>query len=339
MSRQDRSSQPTIRTARPGDVEGLASLWNACCRGPGAPLYQQLSESRFSGLFLHSGEDFESVSLVAEEGGSPFGFANGTVRPGAEQAYITTLLVAVNARRRGVGTRLLTALEETLLHRPAAASVNRFEIVFFNPITITWIIPGSDGHDHPNTPGVDVATGGYLFFKNRGYRDFAYQNSYYLPLSAYQRPANIEEILSRLGEAGMRVCRYEADRHTGLDELFDDLGSEDWQSIVTANFAPGGAQEPVLIVEDGNRVCGFAGPLHVQDSGRGYFAGIGVHSAYRGRGAAKALFSGLCSELKEMGAEFMSLFTGETNPARNIYEAAGFKIVRTWADMRKEIRR
>ena len=39
--------------------------------------------------------------------------------------------------------------------------------------------------------------------------------------------------------------------------------------------------------------------------------------------------------LKEQGASFMSLYTGEDNPARNIYEAAGFKIVRSWADMRK----
>ncbi|TVR54608.1 MAG: GNAT family N-acetyltransferase, partial [Spirochaetaceae bacterium] len=42
-----------------------------------------------------------------------------------------------------------------------------------------------------------------------------------------------------------------------------------------------------------------------------------------------------CMGLKQIGAEFMSLFTGEANPARNIYEAAGFKIVRTWANMRK----
>ena len=39
-----------------------------------------------------------------------------------------------------------------------------------------------------------------------------------------------------------------------------------------------------------------------------------------------------------MGAGFMTLFTGETNPARNIYEAAGFSIVRSWTDMRREIR-
>ena len=34
----------------------------------------------------------------------------------------------------------------------------------------------------------------------------------------------------------------------------------------------------------------------------------------------------------------MSLYTGENNPARNIYEAAGFRIARAFADMRKEVR-
>ena len=83
---------------------------------------------------------------------------------------------------------------------------------------------------------------------------------------------------------------------------------------------------------------GFTGPLAVQPSGRGYFTGIAVHPDCRGGGAGKVLFSSLCESLRDMGAGYMTLFTGEANPARNIYEAAGFRIVRTWADMRKEVR-
>ena len=50
------------------------------------------------------------------------------------------------------------------------------------------------------------------------------------------------------------------------------------------------------------------------------------------------LFSVLCRSLKEIGASYMTLFTGETNPARYIYQSAGFKIVKTWADMEKKIK-
>jgi len=76
----------------------------------------------------------------------------------------------------------------------------------------------------------------------------------------------------------------------------------------------------------------------VQPSGRGFFLGIGIHSDYRGVGAGKALFAALCKGLKGIGASFMTLFTGEENPARNIYEAAGFKIVKSWVVMRKEVK-
>ena len=309
-----------IRPLAPADARAAADVWNRCCDEPEGPLYRGFPADEFDALFREPADDFAKVSLVATDRDRVVGFANGTVRPGADRAYVTAVMVARERRHRRVGTRLVAELERALAAAPGAGAVERYEVVFFNPITLTWLIPGTDGHDHPNSPGVDVHGDGYVFLKNRGYRDFAYQNSYYLPLAEYVPPANIDEIRRRLSDAGLRICRYEPERHTGLD-------------------AADGSAEPVLIVEDGNRACGFTGPLHVQPSGRGYFAGIGVHSDYRGRGAAKALFSGLCTELKGMGADFMSLFTGETNPARNIYEAAGFRIVRCWADMRKEIRR
>jgi GNAT superfamily N-acetyltransferase len=206
--------------------------------------------------------------------------------------------------------------------------------MFFNPVMIPWVVPGTDA-DHPNAPGVDVACDGYLFLKNHGYRDIVYQNSYYLPLSDYRFPADIERRIECLAEDGLRITRYNPARHRGLDELFDDLGNDEWRGIIMENLARGEDADPVLIVEHDGRACGFTGPIRVQPSGRGYFAGIGVHSDYRKRGAGKVLFAALCMELKGIGASFMTLFTGETNPARGIYEAAGFRIVRTWADMRK----
>ncbi len=95
---------------------------------------------------------------------------------------------------------------------------------------------------------------------------------------------------------------------------------------------------PILIAEQEGKAIAFAGPLDKEPSGRGYFAGIGCHAEYNGLGVAKVLFSNLCLGLKSVDADFMTLFTGEQNKARNIYEDAGFKIIRSWSVMRKEIR-
>lgn len=323
-----------VREISTSDIPPCVALWNACCGGPRALLYAQLSPQTFQTLFCDPADGVRKINLVAELKGEVVGFTNGAVRDGASRAYITIVLVRDDARRRGIGKELLARLE-LALERAAENVTIELELMFFNPVALTWLIPGAGSHDHPNAPGVDVACDGYVFLKNCGYRDIAYQNSYYLPLSEYEFPKDIRTKIGELSDDGIRIVRFDPKRHDSFDELFSDLGNDEWREIVTANCAPGGAGDRVLIVEHGSRVCGFAGPLRVQESGRGYFAGIGVHSDYRGRGAGKVLFASLCMGLKQIGAEFMSLFTGEANPARNIYEAAGFKIVRTWADMRK----
>ena len=66
--------------------------------------------------------------------------------------------------------------------------------------------------------------------------------------------------------------------------------------------------------------------------------GIGVDPAHRGHGLGKLLFCKLCAALRDEGAAFMTLFTGENNPARNIYEAAGMRVVRCFSCMRKVIK-
>lgn len=320
------------------DVPACVVIWNACRAGARALVYKPLTPQTFSILFTTNAPDVVVVNLVARSDGEIVGFASGAARTGGDQGgggqgYITVLMVREDQRRRGIGRALLESLETRL--RETWDGIDRYEVMFFNPVNLPWNVPGTDSHDHPNAPGVDVSCDGYLFLKNHGYRDIAYQNSYYLRLSDYQYPPDIRERITKLEREGIRIVRYDPARHRGLDELFENLQNDDWREIITANLASDGPGDPVLVVEADGRACGFTGPIRVQESGRGYFAGIGVHSDYRGKGAGKVLFAALCMQLKDIGATFMTLFTGETNPARNIYEAAGFRIVRTWADMRK----
>lgn len=318
-------------------------------------VYKKLSYDEFFHLFLSPQTGIHKMNMAAKkEDGSVIGFANGCIKEGKNIGYITFIVVDSMYRRLQptkactesatahkscaefprphVGAELLAHLEQALA---AVGNINRYQIIFWNPLALTWIVPGTGSHDHPNAPGVDVSGNAYLFFKNHGYLDTVYQNSFYLPLSGFQMQPAIQILKEELPTHGLSVCFYDAAVHHGMKELLDNLGNDDWTEKITENLAREDGGYPLVIASHFGQVVGFAGPIHVQESGRGYFAGIGVHSDFRQYKLGKILFSSLCQSLKDLGAEYMTLFTGETNPARYIYQSAGFKIVKTWADMEK----
>ncbi|MFW5777227.1 MAG: N-acetyltransferase family protein, partial [Spirochaetota bacterium] len=122
-----------IRPLAAGDVDGASKLWNACCDEPDGPLYRRFGPHEFDALFREPADDLVKVSLAAADGECVVGFANGTVRPGTDRAYVTAVMVAREYRRRGVGSRLLAELERALAAAPGAGAVDRYEVTFFNP--------------------------------------------------------------------------------------------------------------------------------------------------------------------------------------------------------------
>lgn len=297
----------------------------------GDVLYSPLAITDFAHLFTESTEETERFLIHDEQAR---GFSSGCIEHTTGKAYITYIGVRPEYRNQGVGTELLRRLELILRHH--LQNKHLIEISFLNPCTLNWIVPGTPGHDHPNAPGVLTNSDAEQFFHSRGYETYAIQDSYYLNLEGYQVPDALLNKQRELRHEGISFETYDASRHVGILELLVDLGSEQWkQEILTETKKPDGGR-PILVPVRAGRVYGFTGPLDVQTSGRGYFAGIGVHRAKRGKGIAKVLFAHLCDDLKNMGAQYMTLFTGKSNPARYIYEAAGFKVVSSWADMRKE---
>jgi len=294
-------------------------------------VYKPLEIEAFTELFVSPWDGLLKLNLVVLENDKIIGFAHGCHKKETDIGYITFLVVEVDAQRQGVGRRLYATLEKQLL----AYGVTKLEIIFFNPINLQWIVPHSDGHHHPNAPGVDVASNAYTFFKNRGFKDVAMQNIYYQNLKDFEYSDDIDMRLKKLRAAGYDIVTYEHNKHKGLSQLFDDFGNNLWRETIMSNVLKDDA-DPVLVVVKDDVVCGFTGPLAVEVNGRGYFAGIGIHSEHRALGAGKVLFSALCEGLKNEGAIFMTLFTGETNPARRIYESAGFSIVKSFMVMRKE---
>ncbi len=300
-------------------------------------VHKKLNEIRFTEQFISQQENVIKVNFIATDYDKVIGFANASYRSDTNEGYITFIVVDKEYRRKGIGRALLKQLQDEL-YNLSNSTLEKYDVIFFNPINLEWCVPNTKEHDHPNAPGVDVSSDGYMFLKNCGYRDTVYQNSFYQPLANFEFSPKIKERIESLKQQDITITFYDKNKHFGLDELFTDLGNEQWREIIIGNVMKPDGGYPVLIAEHKGKAVGFTGPLYAQASGRGYFAGIGVHSDYRKFGLGKALFSSLCMSLKDLGAEFMTLFTGETNPARNIYETAGFKIVKTWADMKFEIK-
>lgn len=314
------------------DLASLGKFWNAYKDS----IYQVLDDKEIESKFFTSQKEYDIISFVAIDNHEIIGLSSGTSIINSDVSYITCVLVKPTHRRQKIGSKLLELLENESIKNK---QTKKIDVSFFNPVHLEWMIPNNGLSDHPNSPGVDINSASYPFMQKNKYLDFAIQNAYYLDLKDYQYSLDIDIKRNKLKALGIEIKLYDSSKHSGFDKLFADLKSEHWQKEITQNIHNKNEKYDVLIVVKEGLIYGFAGPLKVQKSGRGNFAGIGVHSSLRGLGAGSVLFASLCMEFKKNGAQFMSIFTGEQNKARYIYEAEGFKIVKTWANMRKEIKK
>ena len=202
------------------------------------------------------------------------------------------------------------------------------------PLCYSWYIPNYPGHDHPCAPGIRVNSPEYLFLLHRGYAAVGFEDAFHLPLSDYEISPSIQQILDKNKEDGIVIEFYDQNKHTGLQEFYDDIQAIDFEKCIRANLALE-KPNPFLVVSENNKIKGWTGALWNEASGRGHFDGIIISESVRGRGLGKALFSMLAYQSKLNGAKFMTFYTGLNNHARYIYMGAGFKIVQTYALMKK----
>ena len=116
--------------------------------------------------------------------------------------------------------------------------------------------------------------------------------------------------------------------------MVESLGNPMWSA---ESPEAGRTGMDLLVALEGKTCAGFTGPVYPEKTGRGYFAGIGVGPSFGKKGFGTLLFYRLLKREKEVGAQYMSLFTGEENHAGNIYLGAGFRVVRRFAVMLKEL--
>jgi len=207
------------------------------------------------------------------------------------------------------------------------------EVLFFNPMMLSWYIPNTPNHEHNNAPGAPANSYFHLSLLENGYRERARECAMYLDLGHFVMPVDLGKKEKAAEEKGYEVTLFDKSRHSGVSEMLRGFDNQLWQREI-ADCTENGI--PVVIAAQCGKAVGFAGPVIHQENGRGYFTGIGVHPEHEGHGLGSILFFKLCEAFKNIKTDYMSLYTGIGNPTIKIYTRAGFVPVREFVVMRKE---
>lgn len=287
-------------------------------------LYQQKMESipgfSYDGVFL---------AYVEEQ---IVGMAIGILKNETSGA-INCILVKKAYRHQKIGDALLTKLEDYFRQN------NRLTVFAYGylPSCYEWYIPNTDHHDHPCAPGIRVNSNEYFFLLHHRYEATGFQDAFHLDLCDYEISESIDKILKENAQNGITIEMYDETKHSGIEEFIKELNIYDFETVIRSNLALEKPYPFLVVVQDG-KVKGWTGALWNEPSGRGHFDGIAILESVRGKGMGKALFSLLALNSKLNGAKFMTFYTGLTNHARYIYMGAGFKIIQSFAIMKKTLK-
>ncbi|WP_422660941.1 GNAT family N-acetyltransferase [Paenibacillus sp. EC2-1] len=320
-----------IETWKRDYTQAVIDLWNKEAVKDG---YKELTEESFTSIFQSNPYFDPENTFVLVESGQLQGFACGCTGDdlplGGVAGYITCIVLAESYQTDDYFTKLLEALE----NRFRQLSKKQSDVLFFNPMMLPWYIPDTPRHEHNNAPGVPVDSALYDVLLRQGYIERAREYAMYLNLSDFRVPESSRLKEDKAAEDGYHVELFDPTKHHGIEEMLKGFDNPLWQKEIGESTRKG---VPVVIAAYQGKVVGFAGPVIRQENGRGYFAGIGVHPDHEGHGLGSILFYKLCEAFKNMGTDYMSLYTGSTNPAIRIYEKAGFQTVKQFSVMRKEL--
>ncbi len=280
----------------------------------------------------------EEGTFVALDGDKVVGFASGLVRDmdeGNEKAsgYLHTIFVKKEYRCQGIGSCLIENVEKYVKEHNRSS----IRFVFLGQINWPWYIPHTDHHMHPGMPCARINSEFYIFLYHHHYFVNSIHEGFHLPLAEYELPQAVVDNMAKNAERGLYVELYDPKKHYGIDEFCEVIQNPGFAASIKNNLKKE-QPRPFLVASHNGKVVGWTGAMYVEPTGRGHLDGICVDPNERKSGLGKALFCYLCKYLKEMGATYMTFFTGLDNPARYIYLFAGFKIAQSFADMKKELK-
>jgi GNAT superfamily N-acetyltransferase len=265
-------------------------------------------------------------AIVARDGDRVVGFMLSLARQvplenapsDAERGYVTLFGVLPEYQRQGVASQMLQRAESFL------KSHNR-KLVMVSSYAPGYFIPGVDVNAYPAA---------LSFLKKHGYSEVYRPLAMETSLWSLQVPEFVREKRRVLEGDGLTIEPYRFELTLPLLEFTAKEFPGDWVRVVReamSRITLGDSPTRLIVAHRNSEVVGFS---H-HDAER--FGPIGVAASQRGKGLGHVLMFETLEAQKRAGFRAAWFLWSDDKTAQRIYNVAGFKEVRRFALMRKEI--
>jgi mycothiol synthase len=311
----------SIRPFQPHDLPGVLRVLAQAMHADAIP------ESRFVRQVLLDANFRAEGAPVAVRGDDVVGFCLSLARQtplenapsDAERGYVTLIGVAPAEQRRGVGSQLLAAAETYLRGQ------NR-KLVMVSSYAPGYFVPGVDVNAYP---------AGLPFFAKHGYNEIIRPVAMQTSLWDVRQPEWVGEKACKLAGAGVTVSPFTTDLTLPLLDFARQEFPGDWVRVVREGIGrivtQGDSPSRLIAAIENGKVVGFS---HYENE---RFGPIGVAASQRGRGLGQVLMYRTLLAQRDAGFRAAWFLWSDDKTAAKLYNGAGFKEVRRFALLRKEL--
>ena len=311
----------SIRPFQPHDLQGVLRVLALSMRVDAIP------ETRFVRQVLLDANFRPDGAPVAVRGDDVIGFCLSIARqvplenapPDADRGYVTLIGVHPSEQRRGIGSQLLAAAEAYVRGQDR-------KLVMVSSYAPGYFIPGVDVNAYPS---------GLSFFTKHGYKEIIRPVAMQTSLWDLRQPEWIGQRACKLAGEGVTVAPFTAEITLPLIDFARKEFPGDWVRVVREGVARivvyRDSPARLIVASDNGNVVGFS---HYENE---RFGPIGVAASQRGRGLGQVLMYRTLLAQRDAGFRVAWFLWSDDKTAARLYNGAGFKEVRRFALMRKEL--
>ena len=310
----------TVDAYRPGDLRGVLDVL------AGAMPADPISEAKFVRQVLLDHNFRAEGAVVARRGNEVIGFCLSIVRHvplenapmDAERGYVTLMGVLPAHQRRGVGAAMLGRAEQYV-------RAHGRKLLMIAPYAPGYFICGVD---------VNAYASGLGFFRKHGFAEVYRPIAMEVPLWSWSYPDWLAEKRRKLEADGVTVERYRPELTLPVLEFTAREFAGEWVRVyrdAMHRIMLGDTPARVAVAHQDYKVLGVS---H-HDNER--FGPIGVAASERGRGLGHVLMYETLSAQRLAGFRTAWFLWSDDKTASRLYTAAGFREVRRFALLKKEL--